>query len=368
MSRPDLLVVGAGLIGTSVGLAATAAGWDVVISDVDPDRVSVAAAMGAGRPVTAAAGTGSGAALALVAVPPALVGQTCVQLLTGQPDLIVTHACSVQAAPAAEVEAQLTSFVQRFVGGHPIAGREVSGPAAASADLFVDRPWAICPLEGSSPEAVEAVTALAGACRADPVVLRPREHDELLARLSHAPQIVASALAATLAAMTQDETRLAGTGLRDTTRLADSDPTMWGQIAAANARELAAAVRAVAEPMLALADRLDSADGPAADAEVRALLVRGRAGRAMLPGKHGRRAVPLAVVRCVVPDEPGALARLFADAAADEVNIEDIRVDHSPGQPVGFAELFVAPHDRGRLVAGLRARDWTVTEGAEEAL
>ena len=363
-SEPDLLVVGAGLIGTSIGLAARAAGWRVALVDADPGRASLAAQMGAGDAVAGVVP----ARLAVAAVPPALVGATCAELLRELPQALVTHVCSVQLGPAGEVEAFSGSAVQRFAGGHPIAGREVSGPAAASADLFADRAWAVCPLPGSGPAVADAVVELARMCRAEPIVLSAREHDELLARLSHAPQLVASALASTLATMTEDETRLAGTGLRDTTRLADSDPAMWGQIAAANAGELAAAVRAVAEPMLALAERLESGDPSVADEAVRALVTRGRAGRAMLPGKHGRRAVQLAVVRCIVPDTPGSLARLFADAAAFSVNVEDVRVDHAPGQPIGFAELFVAPTDRERLVRGLRDRHWTVSEGADEAL
>ena len=363
-SGPDLLIVGAGLIGTSIGLAVRAAGGRVALLDSDPARASLAARMGAGEVVPGLVR----ARLAVAAVPPALVGATCAELLHALPDTLVTHVCSVQHGPAVEVEALVRTSVQRFAGGHPIAGREVSGPAAASADLFADRPWAVCPLPGSSSAVTDAVVELARLCRAEPIVLPAREHDELLARLSHAPQLVASALASTLATMTEDETRLAGTGLRDTTRLADSDPAMWGQIAAANAIELAAAVRAVAEPMLALAETLETGDSSAADEAVRALVTRGRAGRAMLPGKHGRRAVQLAVVRCIVPDTPGSLARLFADAAAFSVNVEDVRVDHAPGQPIGFAELFVAPADRERLVRGLRERDWTVTEGADEAL
>lgn len=365
MADPDLLVVGAGLIGTSVALAAAAAGRDVVIADDDPRRADVAAAMGAGRRVAAPY---PAARLVVVAVPPSAVGAVAARLLQELPAATVTHVCSVQSAPAREVEARAAEALARFVGGHPIAGREVSGPAAASADLFADRPWAVCPLAGSGAAAVDEVVGLARACRAEPVVLGPREHDDLLARLSHAPQVVASALAATLAGMSVDQARLAGTGLRDTTRLADSDPAMWGQIAAANAAALAAAVRAVATPLLDLADRLEAGDAMASGDAVRDLVARGRQGRSMLPGKHGRPAVPLAVVRCLVPDSPGALARLLGEIAADGVNVEDLRVEHAPGQPAGIAELAVRPEDKPALLTGLRQRGWTVTEGAEEAM
>jgi prephenate dehydrogenase len=365
VSAPDLLVVGAGLIGTSIGLAARRAGYAVALTDQDRSRSRVAEAMGAGQAVD---DLGGDPALVVVAVPPAAVGTTALRALEAVPQAVVTHVGSVQAAPAREIETRAGSRGSRFVGSHPIAGREVSGPAAASADLFADRPWAICPTSSSSSQAVEAVTALARACGASPVQLAPEEHDRLLARLSHAPQIVASALAATLAAMTSEQAGLAGPGLRDTTRLADSDPQMWGEIAGANAAALAEAVRAVAAPLVELADRLAGADAAQAQAAVQELVERGRSGRALLPGKHGRAAVPLAVVRCVVPDSPGALARLFADTAAEGVNVEDLRVEHAPGQEVGFAELAVAPAARPGLVEGLRRRGWVVTEGADEAL
>ena len=128
----------------------------------------------------------------------------------------------------------------------------------------------------------------------------------------------------------------------------------------------------MADPLVALADVLDAAaaagdDAAAADA-VTDLVRRGRAGRALLPGKHGREAVPLATVHCVVPDSPGALARMFTDIAAVGVNVEDLRVDHAPGALLGTAAVAVAPTDGARLIAALRERGWTATAGNDEAL
>jgi prephenate dehydrogenase len=273
----------------------------------------------------------------------------------------------VQSNPAQEVESS-GEDVSRFVGGHPVAGREISGPAAADAALFVDRPWAVCRVPGTAEPAVDAVRALARACGARPVELTPGDHDRLFARLSHAPQLVASALAATVADLEPAAASLAGAGLRDTTRLADSDAAMWGQIAAANRTAVAAAVRAVAEPLLRLAEELETGDADAAGPRVVELMRRGRAGRALLPGKHGRPAVVLATVHCAVPDSPGALARLFTDIAAIGVNVEDVRMEHAPGQPAGTMELAVAPADEATLVRTLRERGWSVTEGAGEKL
>jgi prephenate dehydrogenase len=370
----ELLIIGTGLIGTSVGLAAGAVGWTVWLSDNDPGRTRVAASLGAGTPLEP--GRGLSPALVLAAVPPAMVGPVCIDALRTYPQAVVSHVGSVQSKPLLQVEAS-GADVGRFVGGHPIAGREVSGPAAADRELFVDRPWVLCRAAGTGARAFDLVHDLAVDCRARPVELAPDEHDRLLARLSHAPQLVASALAATVAGLAPAEAALSGPGLRDTTRLADSDPLMWGQIAAANAGAVAQALRAVAEPLLRVAERLEastdeaSTDEPSTDEaerHVAELMRLGRAGRALLPGKHGRPPVALASVHCVIPDEPGALARLFVEVAAVGVNIEDVRVEHAPGQPLGTAELAVAVSDQSRLISALTERGWAASAGAGASL
>lgn len=364
---PQLLVVGTGLIGASVGLAAGAAGWRVHLADADPERVRIGVALGAGAALQPGVGDADVAPqLVLVAVPPAAIAAACIAALRTYPQAVVSHVGSVQSKVAVQVETS-GEDTSRFVGSHPIAGREVSGPHAADGALFTDRVWALCRLSATSDRAVDVVRRLAVDCRARPVELPPAEHDRLLARLSHTPQLVASALAAAIAGLEPSEAALSGTGLRDTTRLADSDPQMWAQIAGANSAALAAGLRAVAEPLLALAETLE-ARGEQAEADVIALMQRGRAGRALLPGKHGRPPVALATVHCVVPDSPGALARLFADVAAEGVNIEDVRVEHAPGQAFGTAELAVAPADQVRLLEAFAARGWSAVAGAGENL
>jgi prephenate dehydrogenase len=181
-------------------------------------------------------------------------------------------------------------------------------------------------------------------------------HDVVLARLSHLPQLMASALAGSIVGLDRAEIALAGTGLRDTSRIADSDPALWAEIVSANPEAVAAALALVTEPLTALQQAL-AAGADTSDA-VRELVERGRAGRDLLAGKHGQAAIRWATVSVVVPDEPGRLARLLADAAAGGVNVEDIRVDHSPGQPLGIVELDVAPGSGATLEAGLAERGW----------
>jgi prephenate dehydrogenase len=184
------------------------------------------------------------------------------------------------------------------------------------------------------------------------------EHDALLARLSHTPQLVASALAGALVGLERAEVALAGTGLRDTSRLADSDAGLWSEIVAANPAAVAVALRAVTAPLEDLAVVLESGDPAAVTAAVHELVSRGQAGRDLLAGKHGQAAVRWTTVYVVVPDEPGALARLLSEAAEAGVNVEDIRVDHAPGRPIGLAELDVAPAHSAELEEALAARGW----------
>ena len=361
-----LLVVGTGLIGTSIGLAVGRAGGSVLLSDTDVDRLELAASLGAGVPTDPK--HTDDIDLVVIATPPAFIGSIAAGYLRSGIGSTITHVGSVQTKPQLEVEAAVET-APRFVGGHPIAGRERSGPAGADPDLFRDRPWIICPTPSSASDAVEAVTSLARACGADTVRIDAREHDGLFARLSHVPQLVSSSLAASLVGLAADEVALAGPGIRDTTRLADSDPDLWEQVVAANAAPVAHALRAVAEPLLALAGALEKAATDEAAARlVHELLVRGREGRSRLPGKHGGARTALAVLQVVVPDEPGALARLLTEVAAQRVNLEDLRVEHASGHRLGVAEVVVPPTAAGGLASALRAGGWTVIGGGELAL
>ena len=355
-------IVGTGLIGTSVGLAVSAAGVPVTLADRDSGRLARATALGAGSPGEEL----SAADVVVVAVPPSSVAEVVGRQVGADLARTVTHVASVQAELLLEIES-LQLDLARFVGGHPIAGREQSGPDAAAADLFRDRAWVICATATSRAAAVADVESLARLCQARPVRMRPADHDELLARLSHVPQLVASSLAAAVADLPADLVALAGSGLRDTTRLADSDVQLWTEIISANPTAVARALDDVATSLTSLVAALDSGDRSTIESVVDRVLTRGRAGRAKLPGKHGQRPTHWATVSVVVPDRPGALAELLAAVAGHDVNLEDLRVEHAPGQPEGAAELAVAPDAQGRLVTALRADGWSVSIGADAA-
>jgi prephenate dehydrogenase len=350
-----VLVVGAGLLGTSIGLALRAHGIDVALSDVVPENVTIATGLGAANVAAADLAAAGGARLVVVAVPPDhLAGQVLDALRTTA--ATVTDVGSVKAAPLAAIRAQVSAAeLARYVGGHPMAGSERSGPFAASAALFDGRPWAVTPHETADPQAVQTVVALARACGASPVRFTPAEHDRAVARTSHLPHLLAALVAGRLQDAPREHLALSGQGVRDVTRIAAGDPALWRQIVAANSEALGELLHAVRDDVDTLLSALDRGDRDA----VGALLDRGVAGTAAIPGKHGGPAQAETSLFVAVPDHPGELARLLADAGEIGVNIEDLRIDHDPGRPVGLVELFVAEGEVDHLLGSLEDRGWT---------
>jgi prephenate dehydrogenase len=349
-------VIGTGLIGTSIALALREHGSTVWLADSDPAAACLAADLGAGEllPENAA----EAADVAVIAVPPAAVAVTLAAAQAREMARCYTDVASVKQLPVTQARAagcDLTCYVP----GHPLAGREKHGPAAARADLFLGRTWALCPEPETSSEATETVTALVRACGAVPLRTDAAAHDRWVALVSHAPHVVAAAMAARLEAAPAQALDLAGQGLRDVTRIAAGDTVLWTQILSANAAPVAEVLAAVATDLAEVARALTQGDGeepkPAA-----ALLDRGQAGVARIPGKHGGAAPQFTVAQVVIPDRPGELARLFHAVGAAGVNIEDIRIEHSPGLPVGVAELSVRPADVGPLLQALEAGGWPV--------
>jgi len=353
-----LLVVGTGLIGTSVALAARRRGIEVHLVDRDPDIARRAAGLGAGT----LGWPDADPDVVVVGAPPGVVGSIVAELHQRYPTSVVTDLASVKAVPQRDAEAA-GHDASRFVGGHPLAGRERSGPHAARGDLFEGRPWVLTPSPATTPESFERVRALVLACDAIPVVMTVEQHDAAVALVSHAPHLVAAATAARLDGAPPESVALAGQGVRDVTRIAASDPDLWVEILAANADPVAAVLTALRDDLSRVIDALAGFDGsPEASEVLRELLVRGVAGRAEIPGKHGGASVRYVTVPVVIPDEPGYLARLFTAADEAGVNIEDVSIEHSPGQPVGLVELSVGPGAAATLIASLRAVGWTVQD------
>jgi prephenate dehydrogenase len=202
---------------------------------------------------------------------------------------------------------------------------------------------------------MEAVVTALGALA---VRTTAQAHDTAVALTSHTPQVVSSAVAAGLASLGDVEVGLSGQGLRDVTRLAESDADLWTEILTSNAGPVADALAGVVARLEEVRSALLA---PTPDAgTVRESLVAGSRGRSRVSGKHGAAPVRWAVVPVAVADRPGELGRLFADAGATGVNLEDVRIEHTQGRPTGLVELEVAPESAGTLAAGLRAAGWSV--------
>lgn len=342
----DLLVVGSGLIGTSIGLALRGQ-IDVALHDPSAGSLDVAVDRGAGR-----RWDGQEAfAHCLVAAPPSAVAAVIGSLPTGA---TYSHVASVQRAVQSSLVAAGVD-VTSVCGSHPMAGKESSGPSAASADLFVGRPWVLCPSSSTSDAALGAVREIAVACGAEPVVMTAEEHDASVALVSHLPQVAASAVAAVLAA-SGGSLDLAGPGLQDTTRIAGSDPGLWVEVLRENASAVAPLVRQLAEELARAAEALAGGDLAA----VEALLGRGNEGRARVPRKRGELDRDFVPVSVSVTDEPGQLAGVLVSAAQAGINVEDVRVEHLPGRPTGVIELLVHLDAQAEARRALAAAGWDV--------
>ncbi|SEG58542.1 prephenate dehydrogenase [Actinacidiphila yanglinensis] len=357
------LVIGTGLMGTSAALALNGRGVDVYLQDHDETVARTAEALGAGT----CAAPPEPVDLVVVAVPPAHVATTLAEAIGGGRGRGYLDVASVKGGPRRDLDA-LGCDLSGYIGTHPMAGRERSGPLAATADLFEGRPWVLTPTAATATDVLNLALELVALCRAVPVVMDADAHDRAVALVSHTPQLVSSMVAARLEHAEDSAVRLCGQGILDVTRVAGSDPGMWMDILAANpgpvADVLADLSSDLAETVTALR-ALQSADddkrrGGAAGIED--ILRRGNAGRAKVPGKHGAAPKPYEIVSVLIGDQPGELARLFADAGAAGVNIEDVRIEHSAGQQAGLVNLLVEPRSAPVLTAALRERGWALRQ------
>lgn len=325
-----VLVIGTGLIGTSIGQSLQRANIEVWLEDINSSSAWTAAQMGAGVPLEPERIPST----VVVAVPPRIAGQVMAQASQRFPNATVTDVASVKASVLADARAA-GGDMTRIVGGHPMAGREIAGAIGARVDLLDDRLWIITPDFETGAEALMQVHRLITACGSYAVEMSPLEHDQAVALVSHAPQLVSSVLAAQLVEAKDEHVRVAGQGLRDMTRIAGSDPQLWDDILSANPGPVAVVLRQLIAGLQNALVSVESGEG------ISSLLEQGNIGRARVPGKHGASAEEFAVVPVMIADRPGELARLFTAAAEADVSIEDVTIEHVLGRPSGLVELAV---------------------------
>ncbi|WP_326602854.1 prephenate dehydrogenase [Streptomyces sp. NBC_01800] len=357
------VVIGTGLVGTSAALALAGRSIRVHLVDHDPASARTAAALGAG---TDEAPEGR-VDLAIVAVPPAHVASV---LATAMRDGIARgylDVASVKGGPRRELEA-LGVDLTPYIGTHPMAGKERSGPLAATADLFEGRPWVLTPTRDTDTEVLNLALELVALCRAVPVVMDADAHDRAVALVSHTPQLISSMVAARLEEADETAVRLCGQGIRDVTRIAASDPRMWVEILSANPGPVADVLAGVAADLEGTVRALRSLQSGDDDKRregtdsIEDVLRRGNAGRVRVPGKHGAAPAAYDIVAVLISDRPGELAGIFADAGKAGINVEDVRIEHATGQQAGLVQLMVEPSVAPALASALRERGWSIRQ------
>ncbi len=350
-----IAVCGGGLIGGSIALALRAAGVvDVRVADHDPAVRDVLTVRDPGLTVVDDwARAVAGATVAVAAVPPSAVPAVLRVAADVAPEAALTDVAGVKAAVGAAVAAELGPDAARYVGGHPMAGSERSGPAAADPTLFSGATWVLTPDGTTADGALRTVTDLVRTVGGRVLVLDAAVHDTTVALVSHLPQLVASVLADVAAeAVGADRDAVmavAGPGFRDTTRIAASDPALWIDVLAGNRPAVVEALAAFGTRLGEVADAVGTGD----DVALTELLGRASTARRRLLPKE----LDAPTVDLVVPlrDRPGEIARIAAAVGRAGVNIEDLGLRHASAA------------DRGSLVLRVRADAAVRAEAALEA-
>ncbi|WP_062214275.1 prephenate dehydrogenase [Streptomyces sp. NBRC 109706] len=357
------LVVGTGLIGTSVALALSRGGVTVYLDDIDTTSARTAEALGAGSLETPQEPVD----LAVLAIPPAHTGTVLAHCQERGVAKVYTDVASVKVRPQEELDAS-GGDAASYVGGHPLAGSERGGPLAARADLFEGRPWVLTPSAGTRRSTLNQGLELVSLCGGVPMIMDGAAHDRAVALTSHAPHLISSLMAARLEEAESEHIRVSGQGLRDVTRIAAGEPALWADILEANADAVADVLESYAEDLgrviAALRAPRDAADParPRASGDLDETLRRGNRGRARVPHKQRSQPTAHVAIPVAIPDQPGALARLFAKVSEAGINIEDVRIEHSLNKPTGLVELLVDPVFIPDIRLLLDANGWTPQE------
>jgi prephenate dehydrogenase len=343
-----LAIVGTGLIGASVGLAARAAGVDEVRGwDVDPDALAVAA----GREAVEAAGSleeaVADAELAVVAAPVAELPAEVTNVLAASGNGTTVTDVGSTKGPVARAVTDA-----RFIGGHPVCGSHTHGAAHANGELFQGATWFLTPAAATDPERYRTLHGFVVSLGAVPVAVDPEAHDRLVALTSHLPHALANLLLNQAGASRIDghePLAAAGGSLRDMTRVAGANPRIWVDIFLDNADALAGALaehrRRVEQVERALAE---------GDAGFLARWIGEASGhrRRMLADAYEQPGA-LQRLRVHVPDRPGVLAGITQALGAERINIEDFELQHMSRERGGTLTLLVGGEDEAARAAGV---------------
>jgi prephenate dehydrogenase len=346
-----LAVVGTGLVGTSVALAAARTGTRCRGFDRDAGVLGRAAGRGALQPASSLAEAVADAELVVVAVPvgaaPAVVREVLDAAGAGA---VVTDVASTKR-PLASVEDP------RFVPGHPVAGGATGGPGRAAADLFDAATWFLAPTEASSDESVSLVQRFVASLGARPVRTDAAAHDRLLALTSHLPHALANLLMLRVAEAAADDDAplaFAGPALRDMTRVAGANAAVWSDIFLGNADEIATALTGFRASLDELERAVRAGDRESIEASISAAA----AARERLESfAYRTEPAQLNRIRVRVPDRPGVLARITQILGAAQINLEDFELRHVSPEYGGVLVILVAGADNAARARELLRRE-----------
>jgi len=347
LSFSKVEIHGSGLIGTSIALALAPLGVEVRMVDADSRAESLAQQLVG--PVKSSPFTPE---LIISAVP---ISAFLSVVSTLEPrDFKGAFIDVASVKTKVKVEVSTSKFpVGRFLPTHPMAGREVGGAESARSDLFQGRAW-IIDSSGVDGDVLLVARELIAALGADLVDLPVEEHDRAVALISHLPQVIASLLAKQLSGNPESWLTLAGSGLRETTRIAGSDPKLWREIISANSQSIKPLLKNFAEDLSKFIESIGD------EAAVEKLISDGQIGRLAIPGKHGGKVREYSYLPIVIEDKPGQLAAIFNECARANVNIEDLTIEHSPGQETGLITLALSASDSEKLSLHLSKAGWSV--------
>jgi prephenate dehydrogenase len=343
-------VIGTGLMGASVALAARGRGDDVRGWDPDPDALAAAARRDALEPADALEEATRDAELVVVAAPIAQLPQSVASVLAASTDATVTDVGSTKSSVVAAAQGS-----PRFIGGHPICGSESRGADNANASLFEGATWFLTPDAHTDPARHRLVHGFVSDLGATPVAIDAEAHDRLVAMTSHVPHVLANIVAnQTGEARVEGHEPLAHAGgsLRDMTRIAGANPRIWVDIFLDNADAIRSALAEHRRRIEQVETALDQGD-----AGFLARWIGEAAGnrRRMLEREYPDPGA-LHRLRVHIPDRPGVLAGITQALGAERINIEDFELHHMSPERGGTLHVLVAGEGEAQRAAELLER------------
>lgn len=337
MSR--VAIYGTGLIGASVGLALREQGWQSVGWDPSPGALETAAGRGAADTAPSASAAAAGVDLVVLAGP---LHANLATLANLETDALVTDVTSVKEPMVGAARDGI-----RFVGGHPMAGREHAGPEAASAALFRGAPWVICD-DRASAEDVHLLSSIVGSIGANPIVMSARRHDEVVASVSHLPQLLAVALV-NIISENPDAADLVSGSFRDLTRVASTESSWWPEVLTSNADAVTSAIDGLVRGLEDMRARVIAGDMDGLAGEMDQARAR----------RHSM-APPVALVEVILQDKPGEIAAVGHALQTSRVDVRDLQLRHAVHGGGGILSLSVRPGEAETLKAALTEEGFAI--------